>query len=210
MMTSKMEKEQQKAPHLISIGPTCNTTWMFQKIGYRFEAFPFDWLFTSLDVIALCIENEFRDFLDTKYLYDITPTGARHALYNPLLDTPNLRAHNTDQNFPIFNDKGEITWRMFNHHNLTDPIIHESFVRRCTRFMDVLKSQDPVCLVYLNRNTNDCDKIVEFARRMAFRDGVIIIGIIERKDAEDKVLHSERGVIVYETDTPSRLFARKN
>jgi hypothetical protein len=196
--------------HLISIGPTCYSACLLKEFGYRFEAFPFDWLFSSLNMVAHCIETDFRDFLDIKYLYDIAPDGSRHVIYNQMIDTPNLRKHHIEHGYPVFRDNGEINWRVFNHHNLTNPTIHESFVRRCARFMDALRGSDPVLLVYLNRNTNDCDKIVEFARRMSFRDGVTVIGIIERAGTTRKILHQERGVIVFETDAARNVFTVKN
>lgn len=189
----------------ISIGPTCYTSCLLKEYGYRFEAYPLDWVFSSLEAVEHCIRDEFREFLNVENLYDVSGSSARHAVYNPMINTANLWGHYLEHEGDAGANRGEAQWKFFNHHDLRDEATLESFRRRCARFMDALRGEEDVYLVYLNRNTNDCEAVVDFTRRMRFRDGVFVIGIMEdsRAPPEAEILHVEKGCLVCKTSAPS-------
>ncbi|MFA5822180.1 MAG: DUF1796 family putative cysteine peptidase [Thermodesulfovibrionales bacterium] len=60
----------------ISIGQNCNTAWYLKQVGARTEAYPFDWIFCSAEIIESCMRDGFSIFLDRQY---ITPKKDRHA-----------------------------------------------------------------------------------------------------------------------------------
>jgi hypothetical protein len=117
-----------------------------------------------------------------------------------MIDTANLRAHHAEHGGgPTFDLK------VFNHHNLLDEDTREAFRRRCVRFMDALRGEETVYLVYYNRNTNDCDEVVKFAERMQFRDGVTVMGIMKKDGGDNEVLHAGKGVVVVMTPQPESM-----
>jgi hypothetical protein len=54
--------------YILSVGPNCIRATDLQNNNYRFHSYPFDWMFTSLDMIEHCIEDEFKILLDKNYL----------------------------------------------------------------------------------------------------------------------------------------------
>lgn len=68
---------------VISIGQNCNTAWYLKQVGARSEAYPFDWIFCSAEIIESCIRDGFSIFLDKQY---ITPkkngSAAGHSVYH--------------------------------------------------------------------------------------------------------------------------------
>jgi hypothetical protein len=122
-----------------------------------------------------------------------------------MIDTAALRAHHKEHG-----GGDSFDLKVFNHHNLLDEVTREAFVRRCTRFMDALRGEENVYLVYYNRNTNDSDELAEFVRRMHFRAGVTVIGIIKRGEGEgygrsNEVIRSEEGLRIILTSDAEAL-----
>ena len=52
--------------YFISIGPYCSTADILKKHNHRLQAFPFDYIFSSLEMIKHCINDQFNIFLDKK------------------------------------------------------------------------------------------------------------------------------------------------
>lgn len=48
----------------ISIGQNCTTAWYLKIAGKKFESFPFDWVFSSAEIVEDCIKDRFTAFLD--------------------------------------------------------------------------------------------------------------------------------------------------
>ena len=48
----------------ISIGPYCDATGMLKKHNLRLSSYPFDYIFSSLELIKHAIEDKFHIFLD--------------------------------------------------------------------------------------------------------------------------------------------------
>lgn len=72
----------------ISIGPLCTAAQTLKDMGMRTEAYPFDWIFGSLEMVRDCIETDFDTLLDpnkiTKYgsvfnHHDMTDADTRSA-----------------------------------------------------------------------------------------------------------------------------------
>ena len=52
----------------ISIGPCCFTTEYIKSSGLRTNSYPFDWIFSSIEMVNHCITNKFQTFLDLSYI----------------------------------------------------------------------------------------------------------------------------------------------
>lgn len=115
--------------HFLSLGTHCYTSALLSRLGLKRFSAPFDWLFSSLDMVAHCLEDDFRIFLDRQYFRPV-PVDQRR-------DGPeyNLCEHEYYlQNFGVH--------FVFNH---TDPNTEEgyAYLGRCVdRLRAVLASVD--------------------------------------------------------------------
>lgn len=67
----------------VSLGQNCSTSWYLKQLGLKKESFPFDWIFSSPEIIRHCINDNFDRFLDKKLIYQ-HPSGnsAGHQYYH--------------------------------------------------------------------------------------------------------------------------------
>ena len=54
----------------ISVGPCCFTTEYIKSSGLRTNSYPFDWIFSSIEMVNHCINDKFKMFLDLTYISD--------------------------------------------------------------------------------------------------------------------------------------------
>ena len=52
----------------VSIGPCCYTTEYIKNNGLRNHSYPFDYIFSSIEMVNHCINDKFKNFLDLKYI----------------------------------------------------------------------------------------------------------------------------------------------
>jgi hypothetical protein len=106
--------------YVCSLGSVCQASHFLKKNDLKKTSYPFDWIYTNLDNVIECIENDFNIFLDKKYYIDNTPHGCGHKIYN--------------------NPYHHIYWR---HRN---PLVNDDdykYVVRCVeRFRSLLKYQE--------------------------------------------------------------------
>jgi hypothetical protein len=116
----------------ISLGENCNSSWYLKETGNKNSSFPFDWLFTSPDIIYDILENDFETFLDLNLVYKKRDgKSGGHKKYHDSL---------------------------FNHKN---PLLPENFqyYQRCTfRFREVMLEKQNV--VFLINVINEPEKRV--------------------------------------------------
>lgn len=75
----------EKYKYIVSLGHFCSPAMEFQKIQRRQFSLPFDWLITSkLSSVIELINNEFEDFLNEEYLFQLKeyPQYYRNKKYN--------------------------------------------------------------------------------------------------------------------------------
>ena len=74
--------------HVCSLGSLCHTSQMLKQNKLKKCSYPFDWIFSTSDVVIDCIKDDFKKFLDKSYY--ISKGGyAGHSIYNSL----NMFAH---------------------------------------------------------------------------------------------------------------------
>lgn len=68
-------------PELISLGQNCNTSWYIKDTGQKKASYPFDWIFTSAEILTDILEDDFQKLLDPEL---IIPRGYRagHKVYH--------------------------------------------------------------------------------------------------------------------------------
>jgi len=106
----------------ISLGQNCSTAWFLQAVGKRTCSTPFDWIFTSAQIIEHCIRDDFREFLDLRYVVPFPGDDSRagHARYHA---------------------------NMFFHGNPHVRDYHARLQRSVARFRDFYQSNRPLVFV---------------------------------------------------------------
>ena len=109
-----------------SIGPKCHSAKLLQYIGKKKESYPFDWIYSHLEMINHCIKDEFNTFMDRRHYlnHDTLSKMQTHTYYYPNTIT------------------------MFNHHNPLAKDDNDFFKRCISRFQALLKSDKPKIFLY--------------------------------------------------------------
>ena len=179
----------------IPIGNTCNTAEELKKHNLRHHSYPFDWLFTSLEVIEDCIKDRFKFFLDKDYYYDINDERCKHSYYQNMIRTESLVKLHKECSFCRYPDDYE--WHLFNHHNLTNVNIYSAFERRCDRFLNDLDNNE-CCFVYMNEILDDTDDIVKFYENtIEGNDKLRVIGLIKGDSNQLKYIDKNLKIYTY-------------
>lgn len=80
LLRGLVDKDQYEA---ISIGQNCNTAWYLRQIGAKAASYPFDWIFSSAEIVEACLRDGFSTFLKKQY---IVPKqnwcSAGHSIYH--------------------------------------------------------------------------------------------------------------------------------
>lgn len=99
----------------ISFGENCNTSWYIKETGNKKASYPFDWIFSSPEIIIHALKDEFKSFLNKDYIFPVGKKRAGHSYYHS---------------------------RMFNHRNPLENEGHYEYYKRATaRLKDLLKAQ---------------------------------------------------------------------
>lgn len=189
----------------ISIGPWCTTADILKSNNLRTEAYPFDYIFSSLEIVKHCINDKFNTFLDKKYYtsgnkYDST----RHTFYCKFLDTPLLLEHHFKNNYS--NDYKVSSGNLFNHHNLIqDNGDYEKFKRRCNRLLSLIENNEKIVFVYHNCYTNDFNDIIDFYNNFSNNKNIYIVGIFQN-NYDKKILYENTNCKIYQNYDTSIIF----
>jgi hypothetical protein len=114
------EETNEAIEFVVSLGTHCFTSSMLQRLRLRPFAGPFDWLFTNIGMIAHCVQDDFKVFLDPKF-FEVVPSSQRPDPKENLCEHSYYRTE-FGQRF------------VFNH---TDPTTTEGFayLTRCVQRM---------------------------------------------------------------------------
>ena len=69
----------------ISIGQNCTTAWYLKKTGKKFHSFPFDWVFSSAEIVEDCMKDSFTSFLDRSQMIKNQDGTIGHKRYHKYL-----------------------------------------------------------------------------------------------------------------------------
>lgn len=136
--------------HVISLGCRCSQAATFKTLGQRRYACPFDWIFSSAEMINHCLRDDFKTFLDwQQYTHEATlfdaiglPPGSRPRARN-------LIGHRVYSEMTRGVGRGAI----FNHRDpLNKAEDYDYTLRTVERFRRVLASTDRKLFVVMNLN----------------------------------------------------------
>ena len=162
----------------ISIGPYCSCADIIKSNGLRNNAYPFDYIFSSLEMVKHCIDNRFDIFLDKRYYNYSSENSTHHLFYSNFIDTDLLRKHHIAHDLPDIADN-LVDREIFLHHNLFNDDIYLAFVRRCNRLLNLIDNNTKIVFVYYNCYTTEIDDILDFYKFFSDNKNISVIGIFE-------------------------------
>lgn len=80
---SLLNKNEWIFDHIVSLGGFCQVAYQLDRLKLRFEAFPFDWIFsTNVERVLEALENDFQDWILEENLIEseFTETGHRRVV----------------------------------------------------------------------------------------------------------------------------------
>lgn len=123
--------------HLVSLGSFCLPGLIFRDNGLRRYSLPFDWIFSTPQMVRDCLADDFATFLDRDHYRSIsqdrTEPGAEHELYRERYDLPSL----------------------FAHRDPTREADYLYFTRCVTRFRQILRGEDTKLFLLIGRTNHN-------------------------------------------------------
>ena len=105
----------------ISIGQNCNSSWYLKQTNNRKSSYPFDWIFSSSEIVTHAIKDGFVSFLDKKSIFPINNGSAGHLFYHS---------------------------KMFNHKSPVNSGEDYDYYKRCVdRFINIINSGKSIIFV---------------------------------------------------------------
>ena len=189
--------------HYISIGPYCESANILEKYHRRPQAFPFDYLFSSLSMIRHILTDRCVTFLDKTHLTE--KNGAtHHAFYADYLDTEILRKHHYANQLPEMAQNMK-SRAVFLHHNLLNEETYMAFQRRCDRLLTLMDQHEKIVLMYFNPYVHDHHDLFEFADSLHDYPNIRIVGIADNH-GEKNILHHGTNCRVYQRYDREEMF----
>lgn len=157
----------------IGLGQNCNASWYLKVTGNKTASYPFDWIFTTPEIILDMLEDDFDALLDRERLI---PHG---------LDAGHERYHET----------------LFGHRNpASSTTDHEFFIRCVARWNELMQEQKPVLFVSIILNESDkrkrwktgFTKEFQMPREQTLKDFDKVIETISRINPNCKFLFIEQ------------------
>ena len=106
---------------IVSFGENCNSSWYIKESGNKKASYPFDWIFSSPEIILHALKDEFKTFLDRDNIFPVGKKRAGHYIYHS---------------------------RMFNHRNpLENEVHYEYYKRAAIRLKNLLKDQKNIVFI---------------------------------------------------------------
>jgi hypothetical protein len=193
----------------ISIGPNCSTSDLLKLQNLKNKSYPFDYIFSSLEIIKHCIDDKFKTFLDREqYEPGICESSTRHRFYCKYLDTDVLTKHHLVNGFnPLHPQDHKISsGNLFNHHDLINNEDHyERFKRRVERLLALIESETKIVFVYYDMYTENYQELVDLSKHFISLSNIYILGIFENK-GERKILYESDRCKIYQNVHSSYIF----
>lgn len=132
------------AAKVVSLGGDCTVAGMYRQLNLRTEAYPFDWMYSTIESVYQAFEDDFKHFLDPETL----KIGSDEAM---VIDYYGLKfVHD----FPTINDNAALNdnethagakfradWQQF----IT--AIKEKYYRRIERLRKILTGKEPIFFI---------------------------------------------------------------
>jgi hypothetical protein len=121
--------KKERIHYVCSLGALCNSASWLKQQQLKLCSFPFDWIFSSPNIVVSCLQDDFDTFLNRSYHRSAGNGRSSHSVLHP-------RGHPT-----------------FNHHDITIDSTYEYFTR-CVRRFRILLSK-PLRKLFLLMQVNN-------------------------------------------------------
>ena len=125
----------------ISIGSHCITGAFLKKYGAKKWSGPFDWIFSSPEIVSECIADDFSAFLDRK-------------LHVKVPDEEKLDPAINFCDHSYYKEKFGVGF-MFNHYDIGNDDVYEYYGRCVRRFRAALRSGENLLLLSITRDMSE-------------------------------------------------------
>lgn len=126
----------------VGLGFSCSTATLLKSVNVRTASLPFDWIFSSPEIVSSMLSSNMEIFLDPKYLRPAEdPEKCHHDFFESVIGVPG----------PIFP-----------HHNPTRPEQRQYFERTIARMHEVTASTEPLLLYAMFQNPIPTDRLTHF------------------------------------------------
>ena len=188
--------------NFISIGPFCATAQNIKDCGQRKFAYPFDWAFSSLEIVKHCLDDRFEIFLDKSYYTKgFHENATQHTYYHKLMDTEvlNKRLRHT-------NNKPALEADFLHHDNLIrDNERYECYIRRCNRLLELIDNGENICLVYYNMYCNDTEELIAFSKHFEKYKNILVLGLYQNNKTKE-ILYESNNCKIYQNYNSKEVF----
>lgn len=128
--------------HVVSLGTHCYTAFLLKYAGMKSASYPFDWIFSSQAMVAHCLSDDFKEFIDPARMAENPLSEREHgAGYN--------KYHNT-----FYLDNFQVKY-VFNHHDMSDQRNVTYFSRCVDRFRRLIRSNEDILLIQCTAEAPD-------------------------------------------------------
>lgn len=137
--------------YVCSFGERCHTATFLKRMGLKLVSYPFDWIYSGIDTIIHCVDDDFKIFLEKKYYQD-----------------PEIKYKNFD------NQCGHSFYHpnFFNHKDPRKEEHYNYYIRCIDRFRNLLKYKEHKLFVIMFLNMNNIDEdiknsVIEFNKKIS-------------------------------------------
>jgi len=156
----------------ISLGSLCHTAMTLKRVKLKHFSTPFDWIFSSPEVVTHMLNNNFQIFLDQSYYQEV--------LKDEKLDNnANIAQH-------LYYLKHHHLKFMFNHHSPLTQKGYHYFERCVSRFRQVMHNKNPkLMLIMMQRqiSKNEAEQLINALNRFKTDYLLLIFSFIKKKES---------------------------
>ena len=76
-----------------SLGGCCQSAQILKRVGFKTCSYPFDWIFSSIQMIMHCMQDDFEIFLSKQYYKSVKKTICEHEYYKQNYGITNMFMH---------------------------------------------------------------------------------------------------------------------
>ena len=149
--------------NVISIGCHCATAGELKRFGLKPRSYPFDWIFSTIEMTAHCITDDFSIFLDRSFHRRVSD------------EEKMFRSANACQHI-FYKEKFGVDF-VFNHKDITKSEEFSYYVRCVERFRAALCSGEPTLLLAISNDPLKSKELNELALAIAPFQGVDALAV---------------------------------
>lgn len=81
-----INKDENSDKIVISLGENCNSAWYIKAVGLKKASYPFDWIYSSPEIVLHCLQDDFKTYLEKSYIFNTrSGNSAGHKFYHSSL-----------------------------------------------------------------------------------------------------------------------------